>query len=102
MRLIRKITDEEENFRTEPMGRTGYQVIRRNPVKPEPEGTIILLPFRITGYNPDCDGSLMVCLDRIDINGEATGWSPTNLGLYSDSGFVVTADELKEMGDYDE
>jgi hypothetical protein len=101
MRPIREITAEEENFRVEPASTKShcFSVVRRNPVKPEPEGTIILMPFRITGYNPDCDGSLMVCLDHLNIKGETTGWSPSNLGLYSDSGFVVTVDEMQEIGE---
>lgn len=99
MRPIREISAEEENFRTEPMfGHTDrFQVVRRDPIEPEPVGTIILMAFRITGYDPDCDGSLMARLEHIDKDGEPTGWEPTQLGLYSNTDLVVTADEWRAM-----
>ena len=49
MRPIRKVTAAEENFRMEAIT-PEFGVVRREPVKPEPEGTIVLLPFRVTGY----------------------------------------------------
>jgi hypothetical protein len=39
----------------------------------------------------------MTTLDKIDCNGEITGASLRNVGLYPDSGLVVTLDELKAM-----
>ena len=99
MRPAREITAEEEHFRTEPLGVSSdsFYTIRRDPVKPEPEGTIVLLPFRVTGYDPDCDGSLMARLEAIDKDGEPTGWEEKALGLYPDSTLVVTAAELKAL-----
>lgn len=98
MRPIRDI-DEEENFRIERRG--GFNVIKRDPVKPEPEGTIVLLPFRITGYDPDCDGSLMARLENLFKSGGKlvpSGWDTDSVGL--DSGLVVTeAELLKLLGD---
>lgn len=104
MRPVRTITAEEENFRTEPFFRDaqhGMQVIRRNPIEPEPVGTIILMAFRITGYCQDCDGSLLAELDHIDRNGEHTGWSPKQLGLYPDTDLVVEEDELSKLWEPD-
>ena len=95
MRPVREITAEEENFRTEP--KSNLNVIRRDGIKPEPEGTIILMPFRIKSYSPDCDGSLMATLESINSNGEESGWCPNNLGLYSESGLVVSEQELKDL-----
>jgi len=96
MRPIRKVTAEEENFRMEPVGTAPdgatAGLIRRDPVKPEPEGTIVLLPFRVTGYDPDCDGSLMARLENINFNGEATGWEVDGAGL--GDGFVITQEQL--------
>ena len=99
MRAVREVTSEEEHFRIEPLipGSTRFSTIRRDPVKPEPEGTIVLMAFRVTGYDPDCDGSLMARLERIDKDGERTGWEPNAIGLYPSADLVVTADELRRL-----
>lgn len=97
MRKIREITSREENFRLEPLA-PGCVTPRRDSIQPEPIGTIILLPFKITGYNKDCDGSLMACLANIELDSlEETGWEESNIGLYPGDGFVVTRKELKEL-----
>ena len=91
MRPVKEITAEVENFRIEKC------FVKRDPVKPEPEGTIILVPFRITGYDPGCDGSLMARLEAIDKDGEATGWTTNCHGLYPSTDLVVTPEELKAL-----
>lgn len=100
MRPVREITSAEENFRMELRG--PFHVPKRNPVKPEPEGTIVLMAFRVTGYDPDCDGSLMARLENIDRDGEATGWEPFAIGLYPDHELVVTQDEWQGMFEKEE
>ena len=60
-----------------------FQTLRRDPVKPVPEGTYVACIFRVTGYDPDCDGSFMARIEQVDSNGKATGWEATHLGLYS-------------------
>lgn len=98
MRPVRNITAKEENFRTEPHpGCSSIQVVRRDPIEPEPVGTIILVPFKITGYDRDCDGNLMARLSAIDKNGETTGWKEDSIGLYPESRLVVDEKELKEL-----
>ena len=102
MRRIREVTAEEENFRIEDAKMTiqghKFGFVRRNPVEPEPSGTIILIPFRLTGYDPDCDGSLMARLEAIDLDElETTGAKLTHIGLYPPTGFVVTEDELRTI-----
>jgi hypothetical protein len=97
MRPVKEITSAEENFRTEPVPGTAFDVIKRDPVKPEPEGTIILVPFRITGYDQDCDGSLMARIEAIDKFGEATGHTINCHGLYPEVDLVVTLEELKAL-----
>lgn len=97
MRPIRKISAEEEHFRLERVG--AFDVIRRDPVEPEPVGTIILVAFRITGYDPDCDGSLMARIESIDCNGNSTGWTSQAHGLYPNSNLVVTLEELENLWD---
>ena len=97
MRPIRDV-DEQENARIEQVG--GFSTIKRDPVKPEPEGTIVLLPFRITGYDPDCDGSLMAQLEGVHVwqgRLESSGLGINRIGLYPTSGIVVTEDELLDM-----
>ncbi len=116
MRKIRKISAEEENFRLESMGVPGRIFIKRDPVEPEPVGTIVLKPMRVVGYDQDCDGSLMarlelIGLDEVDDLGEPDPEYRyadldkvrtyadilTHIGLYETSGFVVTLDELRRM-----
>lgn len=96
MRPVREITSEEENFRVQPIG-GGFQGVRRDPIEPEPVGTIVLMAFRITGYDRDCDGSLMARFDHIYRDGNTSGWSPKHLGLYPDSDLVVTQEEWAAM-----
>lgn len=95
MRPVRTISAEEENFRIEKIDY--MEVCRQDPVKPEPEGTIILMAFKITGYDRDCDGSLMTRLAHINKDGEESGWEPSNIGLYPDSDLVVTQEEFQKM-----
>ena len=65
--------------------------------EPEPVGTILLIPFRITGYHKDCDGSDMAKLEAIDSSGDATGWTQDCIGLYPNSELVTTLEELKSL-----
>jgi len=97
MRKIREITSEEENFRVEPFTK-GHFMVKRNPIQPEPIGTIILIPFKIMGYDQDCDGSLMARLGSLSFDDlDETGWETSHIGLYPDSGIVATKKELKEL-----
>ena|SRR3990170_1213188 len=103
MRPIRDI-DEMENPRIVPVPNWPNAVtVKRDAVEPEPVGTIVLLPFRIIGYDRDCDGSLMARMDNVmrweygDDRLAETGWEVTHIGLSPDDGFVVTEDELVEM-----
>jgi hypothetical protein len=101
MRPAREITAEEENYRNENMfaGDSRFMVSKRDPVEPEPVGTIVLKAFRIVGYDKDCDGSLMARLECIDKDGEATGWEPKYIGLYPDTTLVVDSQELRSLFD---
>lgn len=91
MRPVTEITSEMENFRVD----GGF--IRRDPVEPEPIGTIVLCAFRIVGYTRDCDGSLMARFEAIDKDGESTGWEQSNIGLYPSTNLVVTQEELTKL-----
>lgn len=99
MRPVREITAEEEHFRAVQIDpdHPYIQMVKRDPVEPEPVGTIILMAFRLTGYDQDCDGSLMGRFDHINKDGEKTGWEPNHLGLYPNSELVVSFEELQAM-----
>jgi hypothetical protein len=96
MKPVPKITAEEENFRIEEKYSTPrftVQVPRRDSVEPVPVGTLILTAFRVTGYDPDCDGSLMARLEHVDKHGRATGWRTKHVGLYPDVDLVLDGED---------
>lgn len=100
MRPVREITAEEENLRTEVFYKDKSRecsFIKRDPIEPEPVGTIIVMAFRIVGYDKDCDGSLMARLECINKKGESTGWEPNGIGLYPDTDLVITQEELSNL-----
>ncbi|MCP4898870.1 MAG: hypothetical protein GY906_18010 [bacterium] len=92
---------EEENFRMEPAfsDTPRIQFVKRDPVEPEPVGFIVLMAFRITGYDQDCDGSLMARAEQIDKDGNATGWGSTHIGLHPTSEIVSTLEEWAALFD---
>lgn len=89
MKPVREITAEQENFRLEIHPNSGFSVIKRDAIEPVPVGTHVAMVFKVTGYDKDCDGSLMARLEQVDVNGDATGWRPTNLGLYPQTAVVL-------------
>jgi hypothetical protein len=103
MKRVREITSEEENVRVEPFAQgPGFNAItiKRDPVEPVPVGTVVAMVFRVTGYDPDCDGSLMARLKNLDADGRPTGWEPNSLGLYPNCTWVLDGpDELDRRSD---
>lgn len=101
MRYTKEISTKKENFRLEPLFDTKNNqssIIKRDPIKSEPEGTIILKAFRIIGYDQDCDGSLMARIENINFTeAESTGWEESGIGLYPESTIVITEEELKTL-----
>jgi len=97
MRPVREITAKEENFRTERLYGTSYDVIKRDPIQPEPIGTIVLKAFRITGYDRDCDGEMLARMECIDNKLRETGWEVNCMGLYPRTTIVVTEKEWVDM-----
>jgi hypothetical protein len=90
IRRFPEIGAEQENFRLEQLPGLNMHRIRRDPVEPVPVGTHIAKIFRITGYDPDCDGSLMARLEEVDRDGKSTGWEPDCIGLFPET--AVTLD----------
>jgi hypothetical protein len=103
IRRVPEITAEQQNARLEPLAEvpgSRMMMFRKDPVEPVPVGTLVARIFRVTGYDQDCDGSLMARLESIGADGEATGWTPTHLGLYPDSAWVIDSpDELDRLAD---
>ncbi len=93
VRRVPEITAAQENFRTVPLfpdgSRPGMVTSRRDPVEPVPVGSYVARVFRVTGYDADCDGSLMARLEAVTADGEPTGWSVNCIGLYPDSAWVL-------------
>lgn len=90
--MIHPMPEPEENARVVPFdvpGRDNISTIRRDFVPPVPIGTYVAMVFRVVGYDPDCDGSAMAHLERVDRNGEATGWESRNHGLYASTDVVL-------------
>lgn len=96
MRRAREITSKEKNYRLVKFA-PGCSMFKCDPIKPELIGTIVLKAFRIIGYRPDCDGSLMAELENIDMDLENTGWVENAVGLSSRDTLVITKQEFKEM-----
>jgi hypothetical protein len=89
IRRVPEIAAERENFRLEPVPGFHAMTPRRDPVEPVPVGTYVAMVFRVTGYDPDCDGSLMARLENVDADGKTTGWEESAIGMYPDSTWVV-------------
>jgi len=91
---VPEITTEIENWRDVPLFPDGshphMRTSRRDPVEPVPVGTYVGMVFRVVGYDPDCDGSLMARLQHVGADGDETGWEPTHLGLYPHSDWVLS------------
>ena len=99
IKRIKEITSDEENYRSVPIG-PGMVTSRKNSIEPVPVGTLVSIVFRVTGYDRDCDGTLMMRLEAIDMEGNITGWKPDHLGAYPDSTWVVDSpDDLDKLAD---
>lgn len=88
LRPVPAVTAEQENHRFVELA-PGIFTSKVDPVEPVPVGTYIVMCFRVTGYDPDCDGSLMGRFEQVNRHGESTGWEPTHVGLYPDTDLVV-------------
>lgn len=88
---VPEITAAMENHRDELLipGNPRFITSRRDPVEPVPVGTYVAMVFRVTGFDRDCDGSLMARLEQVGADGESTGWAPTHLGLYPGTDWVL-------------
>lgn len=105
IRRVPEITAEQENRRTVPFaGGPGFRMVTSqcDPVESVPVGTYVTMVFRVTGYDQDCDGSLMARLEAVDAEGRATGWEESAIGLYPGSAWVVDGPGELDLGDIDD
>lgn len=93
--MIHRLPEPDDNRRSVPLmpyidpAGARFVISRRDPVKKVPEGTYVAMMFRVTGFDQDCDGSLMVRLECVDRYGEITGFKATHLGLYEHVNVVL-------------
>ena len=92
MRPVRDVS-KEENYRVQVIG-PGMTETVREPVEPEPVGTLLLLPFRVVGYDTQGDGSCTARLEHINTDGSATGGQASGIALRPTSALVVAEEEI--------
>lgn len=95
LRRLPTITAEQENFRLERDPSSGFSFVRRDPVEPVPVGTYVVEVYKVVGYDRDVDGSLMARLESVDRDGEETGSTQGEVGLYPDT--VVVVDHPRDL-----
>jgi len=103
IRAINEITSEEDGFRLIP-SECGMSC-KYDFVMPEPCGTILLLPFKVTKYVKDCDGSALANLVNLYLYSDNhaeysisdSGWAPNAISLTKGSGVVISEDKLIEL-----
>ena len=96
--MIHKLPEVEDHARIVPLLGTPFETIRRDSIEPVPIGTLIAMIFRVTGYDQDCDGSLMARMEQVDQDGETTGWDVSSIGLYPGSDVILdTAGDLHNL-----
>ena len=92
MRPVRDVS-KEENYRVQVIG-PGMTETVREPVEPEPAGTLVLMPFRVVGYDTQGDGTCTARLEHINTDGSATGGQASGIALRPTSALVVAEEEL--------
>ena len=100
MRPVRDVS-QEEHYRVQVIG-PGMTETVREPVEPEPAGTLVLLPFRVVGYDTQGDGPCTARLEHIHTAGRTTGGQANGIPLRPTSALVVAAAEISglfETGD---
>ena len=92
MRPVRDVS-KEENYRVQVIG-PGMTETVREPVEPEQVGTLVLLPFRVVGYDTQRDGTCTARLEHINMDGSATGGEVSGIAPRPTSALVVAAEEM--------
>lgn len=91
--MLRTFGRPEENARLVPLFPAGelpqMSTLKRDFAPPVPIGAYVVMVARVVGYDPDCDGSAMARLEFVDREGETTGWTQGNIGLYPETELLV-------------
>ena len=95
MRPVRDVS-KEENYRVQVIG-PGMTETVREPVEPEPVETLVFLPFRITGYDTQRDGTCTARLEHVSVEGDSMGGEVNGIALRPNSALVVSDDDIKQL-----
>ncbi len=95
MRPVRDVS-KEENYRVQVIG-PGMTETVREPVEPEPAGTLVLLPFRVVGYDTQGDGTCTARMEHINTDGSTTGGQANGIPLRPTSALVVAEAEISGL-----
>ena len=69
----------------------------REPFEPEPVGTLVLVPFRISGYDTKKDGTCTAHLEHIHTDGNTAGGEASDISLRPTSALVVSEGEVSKL-----
>lgn len=100
MRPVRDVS-KEENYRVQVIG-PGMTETVREPVEPEPVGSLVLLPFRVVGYDTQDDGTCTARLEHINTDGSATGGQASGIALRPASALVLAEGEIDSLFESEE
>jgi len=95
---IKKFQKPEDKARVESLGSNNnvqYLTLKRDFVPPVPEGSYVIMVFKVTGFGSDCDGSALPVLEQVDFDGRTTGWTENMVGLHGNTALIV--DNPKEL-----
>lgn len=91
--MLRTFERPDENDRVVPLFPDGkmaqMSTVKRDFVPTVPVGSYVVMVARVTGYDPDCDGSAMARLEFVDRNAKPNGWRTDSIGLYPESDLLV-------------
>lgn len=88
---VRPLPEREDTARYVPIEGMNAVTTRRVFIEPVPVGTYVAMTFRVTGYEPDCDGSALAQVEHVDRRGEATGWEADHIGLSPNTDVILDA-----------
>lgn len=72
-------------------------VVRRDFVPPVPEGSYVVMVFRVTGYDPDSDGAALARVARVGLDGQPTGWEESGVDVGLGHEDILTVDHPSDL-----
>jgi len=99
--MLRTLKKPDENHRYRQIGtaQDGGAIVtsQRDFVHPVPVGGHVVMIFRVTGYDPDCDGSALARLEHVNTKGETSGMTLDCMGLWDGDLIVDDPSDLLEF-----